>query len=57
VKSITVAYQAGFHEATHREIPDHISKESSEELKAHVLTLDDVKKARAELMSRFGLDS
>ena len=32
-------------------------KESTEELKAHLLTLDEVKRAKVELMSQFGIDS
>ena len=30
-------------------------KEATEELKAHLLTLDEVKKAKVELMSKFGI--
>jgi len=32
-------------------------KEAAEELKAHLLTLDEVKRAKEELMSKFGIDS
>jgi len=32
-------------------------KETTEELKAHLLTLDEVKKAKAESISKFGIDS
>ena len=32
-------------------------KESTEELKAHLLTLDEVKRVKVELMSQFGIDS
>ena len=32
-------------------------KEAAEEMKAHLLTLDEVKRAKVELMSKFGIDS
>ena len=32
-------------------------KEAAEELKAHLLTLDEVKRAKEELMSKFGINS
>jgi len=32
-------------------------KTAAEELKAHLLTHDEVKKAKAESMSRFGIDT